>query len=534
MKTGILKLVKEGIYHHYFFSVFPILSLYHDNIEQLTLRSIIRPLLISLALALLIYLLIRYISKNKDKGALLTSTLLFFVFYYSPIFVFAYKLIDIDHLPFFLIWISAFIAITTLLGFTKKDLKKVNKLMNLFSLLSVAILVFFIIKFEFGLKKIDITHYPEDLQVLSAPAKLKAQQKPPDIYYIILDGYGREDVLNDLYKLDVGNFREFLKKKGFYIAADSHTNYSQTLLSLASSLNLRYLDTLIKEMGPLSKNRRPLIRMIEKNDLVTFLKRMGYSIITFDSGYPGTVLRQGARVEKLSSTLGEFENILINNTLLRAIFRKTNFTSHIKRIRFTLDKLGKLEQTTTPKFVFAHIICPHPPFVFKANGQTVIPDTDFVYKDGNHFVQSRETLLNYILGYRNQVTFINNQLKTLIQNLLDNPDNQPVIILQGDHGPGSRLNQESFRLTNLQERLAIFNAYYLPSGNYNDMYAKITPVNTFRVIINHYFGTSLKLLEDKAFYIRWSRPFHPIKINTSSHRTPIPSRLPESKRTTKN
>lgn len=527
MIARIFKNPKDWVFHHYLLATIPILSLYQDNIVQLKPGHLLRPVWVSMLFALLIFLMIKYVSKDKYKSALMTSTLLFFIFYCGPVFIFLNRSLGIRLVLFFLIWILACIVVIVLLIATKRKLRSINLFLNGFTLISVLVIGFFIVRFEWAQGRMILPRYPKDLKILDHPTDLPAQQKLPDIYYIILDAYGREDVIRDLYKLDVSEFRNFLVKKGFYVATGSHANYCQTMLSLASSLNLRYLDTLIKRMGRDSKNRRPLMKMVEDSDLIHFLSSNGYDIVTFDSGYPGTVIGKHARVVKQWNTLDEFESILINSTLLRGLLSKLNFRSHIKRIRFILDKIGKLERKGKPRFVFAHILSPHPPFVFKANGDTVIPEGDFTFSDGNHFIYSREKLLSYIIGYRNQVAFVNKRLKNIISQLLDTPGPKPIIILQGDHGPGSQLNHESLLLTDLRERLAILNAYYFPTHNYQKMYPAITPVNTFRIIISQYFNQPLNLLKDRSFYIRWSRPYQPVEIKVtktdSQNKQPLPA-----------
>ena len=55
--------------------------------------------------------------------------------------------------------------------------------------------------------------------------------------------------------------------------------------------------------------------------------------------------------------------------------------------------------------------------------------------------------------------------------------------------------------TDVRERYSIFNAYLFPDGGDEKLYDSISPVNTFRVLFNHYFGTNYPLLEDEAFYV---------------------------------
>jgi hypothetical protein len=71
----------------------------------------------------------------------------------------------------------------------------------------------------------------------------------------------------------------------------------------------------------------------------------------------------------------------------------------------------------------------------------------------------------------------------------------PVIIVQGDHGPLPDLTEEP------SQRLPILNAYYLPGVEMDSMlYPSISPVNSFRVVLNSYFGQNLPLLEDQSYF----------------------------------
>ena len=118
----------------------------------------------------------------------------------------------------------------------------------------------------------------------------------------------------------------------------------------------------------------------------------------------------------------------------------------------------------------------------------------------------------YMQGYRNQVRYLNEKLKMVVDSIRGGSDRPPVIIIQGDHGPGSRLSLDSLEDTNARKRFSILNAYHLPAGGEEDLYDSISPVNTFRVVFNHYFGTNYPLLADRSFYAPFLRPYEFVSV----------------------
>jgi hypothetical protein len=89
-------------------------------------------------------------------------------------------------------------------------------------------------------------------------------------------------------------------------------------------------------------------------------------------------------------------------------------------------------------------------------------------------------------------------------------------VLQGDHGPGSRLKHEDFFRTDLRERLAILNALRIPAAGAGVLTSAISPVNTFRVVLNSYFGAGLPLLANRSYFLKWSQPYLPFPIDASA------------------
>jgi hypothetical protein len=144
------------------------------------------------------------------------------------------------------------------------------------------------------------------------------------------------------------------------------------------------------------------------------------------------------------------------------------------RTRLVLQSFDMLASAPGPKLVFIHVIAPHPPFAFDENGND-IPAGQVNAKN----------------GYLKQVKFINRFLLPGLNTLIEKSATPPVILLQGDHGPIVAGDESA--------ELKILNAYFLPRGE-QALYPTITPVNSFRIVFNTYFGTSFPLLEDVSYY----------------------------------
>jgi hypothetical protein len=110
-------------------------------------------------------------------------------------------------------------------------------------------------------------------------------------------------------------------------------------------------------------------------------------------------------------------------------------------------------------------------------------------------------------GYIGQLEFVNDMVLRAVTTILTESVVSPIIIVQGDHGPGSMHNHSSVERSHVGERLTILNAYHLPAGGNDLVYADITPVNTFRLILAHYFGASVDMLPDRSYYSPWDRPY---------------------------
>ncbi|MFA5877771.1 MAG: sulfatase-like hydrolase/transferase [Candidatus Staskawiczbacteria bacterium] len=350
----------------------------------------------------------------------------------------------------------------------------------------------------------------------SATIDLEKTDELRDIYYIILDGYANSGILKEVYGYDNHEFIDYLTEKGFYIAPESRSNYGSTFLSLASSLNMEYINYLADIVGTSSTDRSIPYQMIEFNKVADFLKSRGYKFVHFGSSWGPTQNNSLANLSFDFSIENEFRMQLIQMTVLRVFESRFGFIKADARnqILRTFSKLAEVHKINEPIFVFAHIISPHPPYLFGANGEPV-PETS-LEMDGDIWEEKNK--------YLDQLAFINKKVKILVEKILSSSEIPPIIILQADHGSASLFSSsdgggwDDPTEEMINERMKIFNAYYLPNGGGDTLYNSITPVNTFRLIFDFYFrADSYELFGDQSYYSTYGRPYNFIDISGKIH-----------------
>ena len=493
---------KKLVLHPLFIAIYPILFLLANNINQINPKQAIRPLTISVSVALFLLLIFSLAAKNLQQGGFSASILLGLFFTYGHI----HSALNLDGHAFLLsAWLFLLFA-GMFLKYKIKNTNTVNKYINIISFLLLLQPIFTISLF------ISQSGLPQEIK---PPSPFEGVEKHPeenstlpDIYYIIPDAYGRSDVIEELYGYDNSSFISFLEDRGFYIAEKSHSNYTQTSLSLASSMNLNYLENL-DTVSIQSEDREPLGELIHHSELRRFLEEYGYMTISFATGYSITTIADAdLYIPYHANLISDLESLILTTSATRAFGDKMNnlllpLFCETQRggIMNIFENLKKIPALPGPKFVFVHLVSPHPPFVFDAEGNAVSYG-GCNGLDGTDFMGSRA---DYKIGYPQQMAYISTLLETTIDNILEHSETPPVIVIQGDHGSGMFLDFDSLENTCLRERTSILNAYYLPTGISDAFYETITPVNSFRVILNEIFDLELPLLEDKIYFSSWEK-----------------------------
>lgn len=325
----------------------------------------------------------------------------------------------------------------------------------------------------------------------------------PDIYYIILDGYSRNDVLRDVYSFDNSGFASELSQRGFFVAEKSYSNYPMTFLSLASSLNMTYVNDYAVD----ARSRSPIYNLLRDHKVGRRLQASGYRYVHFNSGYGGTDHSSIADVQ-LPELLPEFQHVLLKTTILYPICKR--WQKHLgigemarsgDSIRYYFDKLQEVPLDEGPTFTFAHIVCPHPPYFFQKDGRLLAEPVDGW--------QKRD-------AYLAQLQFANRAVLKTIDSIIKGSKQPPIIIVQADHGSASLLYDEKPAAPSkraIWERMGILNAYFGPEKFTAALRHDTSPVNTFRILFASLFGDRGETLANRHYFSWYDRPYDFVEVS---------------------
>jgi hypothetical protein len=529
-----MNFIKKIPFHPLIFAPYPLLTFAASNLGWASELQFIWTLAASLLLMLITFILTWLMTRNFRKAAAITTLFLLLFFTYGHVYGLVAKNSD-PTIWLTILWLLIFIGGIWWILSRPKLLQDVTHALNWISLI---LLLFPLVTLGVGYIQ-DLNEQSEAKNTALEPIleSILPEEPPsdlPDIYFVILDGYARADTLDEIYDYDNQPLMDFLRDRGFFIAEESSANYHHTVLSLSTTLNMTYIKDLLVEEGITSYDYWRIVDHIKDNRVFQLASDAGYQLVAFDSGYSITAIRHVdhfmmPKVTIPSDTdaedfpeiqLGFYETRFLETTALRSLLpiileqfaEDSRYERHRQHILYTFSNLASFAREEGSYFIFAHILAPHPPFVFDANGEPVRNWRPYTVSDGSHWVGGIGTRPEYIAGYRDQLIYINALLMKTIDEILTQSETPPVIIIQGDHGPGAYFEWQSFKQTNLNERMTILNAIYFPGGDQDWLYPSITPVNTFPIVFNRYLGQDFKLLEDRAYFSKWGQPFEFVEV----------------------
>jgi hypothetical protein len=520
-------------FHPLLFALFPLLSLYRHNLQQIAPEEIVRPLVLVLAALVPLWLLLTAACRDGRRAGIVLSVLVVFFFAYGHLLTGmtthvpeVAALGEPEHV-LGLVWFGALLGLLAVVLRTRRDLDRITGQLNVTALVAVTLPLAGIAS---GLFRANAARAsgaaaaaaasPVDPPHQRAAGKAVADKRgapPPDIYYILLDGYGRADRLREMFGYDNGPFLGELERRGFFVADRSRANYCQTKLAMAATLNMTYLDDLARKEGKNSSGDAALREMTRRNRVARFLEDRGYRYVRLTD--EDLAVERDKDVGTLLAgrfRMTSFEGLLLQITPLSfwlPVTQESMYEQHRRRLLGILDRVVETAAAPSagaaaPKFVYAHVLAPHPPFVFGRNGEPIDPRAPFDLADASHYRRWGRDRDEYRRRYPDQLAFISRRVLAVVDEIFARSARPPVVILQGDHGARMTLNWEDIRRSGLRDSFANLNAVYLPDGAAKAVYPPhMSNVNTFRLLFNHLFGAGLAPLPDRSFYSGALSPF---------------------------
>ncbi|MEP7134262.1 MAG: sulfatase-like hydrolase/transferase [Chloroflexota bacterium] len=468
-------------------AIYPVLALKNFNSTYVDLASILRSLVIVLLITALVWLITFGIFRKRDLSGVITSLVMIIILAYGHVYIQIEN--GLGH-PLRHTVLAGLFAIGLALSCWLL-LKRPTAVSGTSQFLANTAVI--LVVMSLGQSAVNEVNRIRAANVLSKPDQVQTQNEAsaslPDIYLIVLDGHGRSDVLQSEFGFDNSQFINRLTDMGFYVAQCSQSNYASTNYSLTSMFQMDYIQLV---------NGRDKLPDLKNTPFLETLRAAGYSVVTFENYASGHFdLGEDLRLSRhqfalgqidLSGGLNEFEKIMLNTSITR-LFLDTEiipgfnenklvqleYYEHYLQTKYILKKLPEIPKLKSPKFVFVHILVPHIPHVFT-------PDGNFRYPD--------DPTKN---GYRDNAMFIDDQILPVLHEVIAQSEKPPVIILMGDHGPPANLVSPELRMHNLD-------AYLVNADAKSKLYASITPVNSFRIILDEYLGSDYPLLNDVSYY----------------------------------
>ena len=209
----------KRIFHPVLFSLFPVLFLFTLNIDSLNHEEVILPIILVPIVCLVIWAALSLILKNKYKAGMIVSigVILFFSYgHLHNVLTDSEVTEDISRHRYLVIpFVSIFVI--TIIYFVKTN-RLLNNATTISNGISVALILMTLVNigsFAFSDSSLNLENEPDFIPPTNVDML-------PNVYFILLDAYAGESILNSVHGFDNSKFLTQLKNKDFKFI---YTNY---------------------------------------------------------------------------------------------------------------------------------------------------------------------------------------------------------------------------------------------------------------------------------------------------------------------
>lgn len=501
-----LNSIKKFPFHTFLLPAFFVLHITNEYFRLLPTSTIIEFFLYYVLLAALLLVTGRLLYKSLTKGGVWATTLLIPFFFFGAVH-------DLIKTTPFIKFISSYtvllplllIALLVISWYFKKKTGSLDKAHRYFTILLTILVSMEVVlmaqKTITNNQEHNLAYQNDNIKPIP---NCDTCQKP-DIFFIVFDEYASSRSLQQYFGFDNRQMDSSFQRNNYYIAKNAKSNYNSTPLSIGSTLNLQYFNVPLENTATHAINMLQGWYSLKKSWLPNMLGQSGYAIQNFGlcdlSKYPVHTSRYFTDYERNSlyyETLWGrvYRDILWNLGKLNLSFLSKMQQQQSEHRQITFIERNKQNwqsilhelktQNDQPKFVFGHIMMPHPPFYFNRNGNKT--------NISSHIYDNR----NNEGPYLEQLIYTNTWIDSIVNATNCNFSRPRVVIVEGDHGYRELPYKPELR----EKQFMNLNTYYFSDKDYSMLYDSISPVNTFRVVLNKYFNTKLPLLKDSTIYLQ--------------------------------
>lgn len=493
---------KNVNFHPFILACLPVLILFSFNTDEIPITDIFVPIIISIFFVIIFWLALKYLLRTTKSELIVSFLILLFVIYGN---VFSLQTpnenIFSNFLSSHLILGSIFLSVGILgIIFFKKTnaIKELNSIFNVVAIAIMGVLILNIL-FYYILDSSDENY----IEFVELPIILNIVDDKPDVFVFIFDEFAGSEQLKNDFNYDLTPFRENLTKRGFQIPSISFSNYPNTEYSIASFLNMNYVDDILEKLGPNSSDYKIPAQLKAHSNVLKIFKSYGYKTTIFHTGFGEKyeISEKSPFIDEKFCGTQAFNIInpqIVRNILLpylseiKNITTKTTGDSYLHQFdncmfSYVQNYESKNEQ---PHFVHVHLMLPHGGYRYDSDG-------NHIYREQNEGLDKE--------GYFDQLLFTQKKALELIDSIQKRHP-ETVIIVISDHGFRGEINWANPTDEDLLRGFNNISALYFPNKNI-EIPENLSLVNIFRIFFNEYFETDYDLLKNKQVWYKFD-PFY--------------------------
>lgn len=501
-----------------------VLLVYRKHIFNIPVGEVFIPLAISFLIVHISYKVFQLIINDKNSAGAATLLLSLFIVQFDLIFTKVAGIMkralpiesSYDVALVIILTLGVFIALIILSVMLKKRKKLAHGIRKF---LDVSFGVYFLITAGTVLFMLVANYRIFTFKLPERNIMLPATSSKPDIYYFVFDRYAGEETLNKYYDFSNKDFIEEMKSRGFIFNEIKNSNYPYTPQSISSTFNADYLDKYVSGLPP-KYSESVYNEIIDNNYGIATLKDSGYEYHHIGSWWGATRTSELAdvsytkpfqiRILGRGFVVSDFQDQLLRQHMFRRFLaadvpvlrRAAHYRQPLERdiVKYQLDSVKTVIESANQKNVVSmfHVLSPHPQYVFDKDGSVPSYNRDANYGD-----------IPEKIKYINQLQYINDQILTTVDYILENSEDPPIIIFQPDEGPHRYKDIDDSSLSRSEKmkwKYGITSAFYLP--DYKAGTINLSPVNIFPFLFNHYFEQQLELQENRNYWYDKKNPYY--------------------------